>query len=84
MHRVLKPDGQLLFVEHEQAPEEHVRKWQDRLTPTWKRIGGGCHLNRPIRNLIEAAGFRVVRLETGYMQGPKPMSFIYEGRAVPG
>lgn len=83
MRRVLKPNGQLLFVEHGRAPEEHIRKWQDRLTPTWKRIGGGCHLNRPIQQLIESAGFSIAKLETGYMKGLKPMSFMYEGRARP-
>lgn len=83
MRRVLKSNGQLLFVEHGRAPEEHIRTWQDRLTPAWKRIGGGCHLNRPIRPLIESAGFSIEQLETGYMKGPKPMSFMYEGRARP-
>jgi ubiquinone/menaquinone biosynthesis C-methylase UbiE len=84
MRRVPKADGQLLFIEHGQAPEPRVREWQDRLTPVWKRIGGGCHLNRPIPSLIEGAGFGIARLETGYMQGPRPMSFIYEGRATAG
>lgn len=83
MRRALKSDGQLLFVEHGQAPEEQVRKWQDRLTPAWKCIGGGCHLNRPIGQLIESAGFHIEQLETGYMKGPKPMTFMYEGRARP-
>ena len=83
MRRVLKPTGQLLFVEHGQAPEERVRKWQDRLTPAWKCIGGGCHLNRPIAGLIESAGFSIAQLQTGYMKGPKPMTFMYEGRARP-
>ena len=84
MRRVLKPNGQLLFVEHGSAPEAGVRKWQDRLTPLWKRIGGGCHLNRPIRSLIEEAGFKMIRLDTGYADGPRPMAFFYEGCAVPG
>lgn len=83
MRRVLRPSGQLLFVEHGLAPDARVRKWQDWLTPAWKRIGGGCHLNRPIRDLIEHAGYRIERLETGYMKGPKPMTFMYEGRARP-
>jgi ubiquinone/menaquinone biosynthesis C-methylase UbiE len=83
MRRVLKPSGQLLFVEHGRAPEENVRKWQDRLTPVWKRVGGGCHLNRPILDLIEGAGFSIQQIDTGYMKGPKPMSFMYEGRARP-
>jgi ubiquinone/menaquinone biosynthesis C-methylase UbiE len=81
--RVLKPAGRLLFVEHGQAPDHGVRWWQDVLTPAWKRLGGGCHLNRPIGALIEGAGFRLERLETRYMRGPKPMTFMYEGSARP-
>jgi ubiquinone/menaquinone biosynthesis C-methylase UbiE len=84
VRRVLKPDGQLLFIEHGLAPEGTVRRWQDRLTPVWRRISGGCHLNRPIRDLIEQAGYRIARIETDYMEGPKPMAYLYQGRAVPG
>jgi ubiquinone/menaquinone biosynthesis C-methylase UbiE len=84
VRRVLRPGGRLLFVEHGLAPDEGVRWWQDRLTPAWKSISGGCHLNRPIQAMIEAAGFRVDRLETGYMPGLKPMTFMYEGSARPG
>jgi ubiquinone/menaquinone biosynthesis C-methylase UbiE len=83
MRRVLKPTGHLLFVEHGQAPDPNVRWWQDRLTPLWRRIGGGCHLNRAIRALIEETGFQFDRLETGYMRGPKPMTFMYQGSARP-
>lgn len=83
MRRVLKPGGRLLFVEHGRSPDARVRRWQDRLTPPWKRIGGGCHLNRAIGELIKGAGFRIERLETGYMKGPKPMTFMYEGSASP-
>jgi hypothetical protein len=81
MRRVLRPGGQLLFVEHGLSPDAGVRRWQDRLTPPWKFIAGGCHLNRPIRTLIESAGFRCDRMETGYMAGFKPMAYLYEGRA---
>ena len=81
MRRVLKPGGQLLFVEHGLAREESVRRWQDRLTPLWKRIGGGCHLNRPIAELIGRAGFEITGIETGYVKGPKPMTFTYQGCA---
>jgi ubiquinone/menaquinone biosynthesis C-methylase UbiE len=83
MKRVLKPSGQLLFVEHGLSPDEGVRKWQNRLNPVWKKIAGGCHLNRPIGDLIQSAGFRISRLSQGYMQGPKPMTFMYEGAARP-
>jgi len=81
MRRVLKPNGRLLFVEHGLSPDASVRRWQDRITPAWKRLGGGCHLNRNISELIERAGFTIERLATGYMKGPKPMTFMYEGRA---
>jgi ubiquinone/menaquinone biosynthesis C-methylase UbiE len=83
MRRVLRPGGQLLFVEHGLAPDEDVRRWQDRMTPAWKWISGGCHLNRPIRTLIENAGFRCDLIETGYAPGLKPMAFLDEGRAKP-
>ncbi len=83
VRRVLKVDGKLVFAEHGRAPEPSVVRWQNALTPVWKRIGGGCHLNRPIDELIAAAGFRVDGLTTGYMKGPKPMTFMYEGEASP-
>lgn len=83
MRRALKPGGRLLFVEHGRAPDPNVVWWQDWLTPIWKRVGGGCHLNRAIASLIENAGFRFERLDTGYMPGPKPMTFMYEGSARP-
>lgn len=83
MHRVLKPGGRLLFVEHGRAPDPNVVWWQDQLTPIWKRIGGGCHLNRAIGSLIEGAGFQFDRFQTSYMRGPKPMAFMYEGSARP-
>jgi ubiquinone/menaquinone biosynthesis C-methylase UbiE len=83
MRRVLKASGALLFVEHGRSRDPRVRRWQDRLTPVWKHLGGGCHLNRPIQELLEEAGFRIERIKTGYMKGPKPMTFMYEGRAQP-
>ncbi len=83
MHRVLRPTGRLLFIEHGRAPEPNVRWWQDHLTPAWKRIVGGCHLKRAIQNLIEAAGFQFDRFETGYMRGPKPLAFMSERTARP-
>ncbi len=81
--RVLKATGRLLFVEHGLAPEQNVQKWQNRLTPVWMKIGGGCHLNRPIAQIIETAGFAIERLETGYLPGPKFLAFLSEGSARP-
>lgn len=81
--RVLKPGGRLLFVEHGLAPTPLVAAWQRRLTPCWKVIAGGCHIDREIDALIREAGFRIDRLDTGYMPGPKPWTFMYQGSAVP-
>src|SRR6266545_5544653 len=81
MRRVLKPDGRLLFVEHGRAPDAGVRWVQDRLTPAWRHLSGGCHLNRDIGGLIEAAGFHIERLDTGYMHRRNPLAFMYEGSA---
>jgi len=83
MRRVLKPGGRLLFVEHGRAPEPGVARWQDRLDPLWRRIAGGCHLNRKIDDLLVDAGFRIDRVDTGYIPGPRIMSFLYEGAATP-
>ena len=84
IRRVLKPEGELLFAEHGRAPDSDVIVWQDRLTPIWKRIGGGCHLNRKVDDLIQAAGFHLERLNAGYQKfAPRPFSFFYEGIARP-
>ena len=83
MHRVLKVGGRLLVVEHGRAPEPRVARWQDRLDPFWQRLSGGCHLNRKIDDLLSDAGFRIDRLETGYIPGPRIMTFFYEGAARP-
>jgi hypothetical protein len=83
MRRVLKIGGRLLFVEHGRAPEKSVACWQDRLDPFWHRVSGGCHLNRKIDDLLSHAGFRIDRLETGYIPGPRLMTFFYEGAAMP-
>ncbi|HKY22968.1 MAG TPA: class I SAM-dependent methyltransferase [Vicinamibacterales bacterium] len=81
VRRVLKADGRLLFAEHGLSREANVAQWQNRLTPVWKRIGGGCHLNRPIDQLIRESGFDVEQIQTGHMKGLKPMTFMFEGVA---
>ena len=79
--RLLKPDGRLLFLEHGRAPDRRVVAWQDRLTPFWKSIAGGCHLNRKVDELITAAGFQIAELKTFYLPGPRPMTYTYQGLA---
>jgi len=70
-----------LCVEHGRAPESRVAAWQDRLTPLWKRIGGGCHLNRKVDALLTEAGFTIDELRTAYLPGPRPMTYTYQGFA---
>ena len=81
--RVLKPTGRLIFVEHGRSSDPSVVVWQDRITPMWKQIGGGCHLNRKIDDLITGAGFQIVELRTNYIPGPRPMTYTYQGFAHP-
>ncbi len=81
MRRVLKPGGRLLFCEHGLAPDLPVLRWQHRLTPLWKPLAGGCHLNRDIPALLSAAGFHIGALDTRYLKGPKPMTYVYSGWA---
>jgi ubiquinone/menaquinone biosynthesis C-methylase UbiE len=85
MRRVMKPSGRMIFCEHGEAPDAGVRRWQERLTPVWKRIGGGCHLGRAIPSLIADAGFRVESLETMYLPDtPRFAGFNYWGSATKG
>ncbi len=82
MKRVLKPKGQILFCEHGAAPDPAVLKWQNRINPIWKRVGGGCNLNRDIPQLFLEAGFHIPNLQTMYLPGWRPACFNYWGNAV--
>jgi ubiquinone/menaquinone biosynthesis C-methylase UbiE len=81
MKRVLKPGGRLLFVEHGHSPDPQVQVWQRRINPVWRRVAGGCNLNRRMDELITAGGFNIVQLQTMYLPGPRPMTYTYEGSA---
>lgn len=81
MHRVLRPDGDLVFCEHGVAPDESVRKWQNRINPIWRRLGGGCHLNRDIPAMLEGSGFHIDTVDSMYLPGLRPMTFNYWGAA---
>ena len=84
MRRVLKPGGRLVFCEHGKAPDETVRRWQHRLNPLWRRIGGGCNLDRDIPALIEGSGFRIDSLDSMYLpKTPRLAGFNYWGSASP-
>jgi len=81
MRRVLKPGGNLYFIEHGRAPDPNVIRWQHRLEPLWKKIGGGCHLSRRADELIGDAGFRLTTCASGYEPGPKFAAFMIHGIA---
>lgn len=67
MRRVLKPTGKLIFCEHGAAPDAHILRWQQRITPLWKHVAGGCRLDRNIPSEIEAGGFTLTSLEQMYL-----------------
>ena len=84
IRRVLKPGGTALFLEHGGAPDAGVAKWQRRIEPVWKRIGGNCHLTRPISDAYARAGFAVDRQAAAYIpKTPRPFGWYEYGAARP-
>ena len=82
LRRVLKPGGTLHFVEHGLAPDEPVRRWQRRFEPVQKRVFGGCHLTRPVVEMLEGAGFTITELDVYYEEGsPKALGANSRGVA---
>jgi len=77
LRRVLKPGGTLHFVEHGLAPDERVRRWQQRLEPVQKRVFGGCHLSRPIVDLLTTAGFTITELDVFYQKAAPKFEAAY-------
>ena len=74
MAKVLRPGGKLLFCEHGMAPDASVRKWQDRINPVWRKIAGGCNLNRDIPMLLSESGFAVGEMESMYLPNTPRMA----------
>jgi ubiquinone/menaquinone biosynthesis C-methylase UbiE len=83
MRRVLKQDGQLIFIEHGGSPDPGVARVQRGLEPMWKRIGGGCHLTRRPDQLLDASGFSIESMAQGYEPGPRFATYMYHGVATP-
>jgi ubiquinone/menaquinone biosynthesis C-methylase UbiE len=82
IRRVLRPGGLFHFVDHGRSPDRRIASWQDRLTPLQRRVAGGCHLNRPIDQLIRNSGLELIRLENYYAKGPRPFGYMFEGVAA--
>lgn len=83
INRILKPGGELIFCEHDRAPDDFISKWQDSVTPAWTKVSGGCHLNRDISKLINKSGFKTVKYDEQYSSPLKLISFNYRGIAIP-
>lgn len=82
IHRVLRPGGRLHFVEHGRSPDATVARWQDRLTPLQRRVAGGCHLNRPIDELVAHSGLHLSQMTNYYLKGPRSFGYMFEGVAT--
>jgi len=82
IRRALRPGGRFYFCEHGAAPDAPVLRWQNRLDRLWAHVSGGCHLNRPIPQLLEAAGRRLVELEAAYLPGWRLASYNSWGAAA--
>jgi ubiquinone/menaquinone biosynthesis C-methylase UbiE len=80
IRRVLKSGGELLFIEHGLSPDPGVARWQRRLTPVWRPLAGGCHLDRPMATLLGGV-FPAAEIRTFYLQGPRILTYMYEGCA---
>jgi ubiquinone/menaquinone biosynthesis C-methylase UbiE len=82
VRRVLRPGGTFRFVEHGRSPDPGVSRWQDRLDGLQQRVAGGCHLTRPIDEMVVGAGFTLDRLDTYQAPGqPRPWGHTFEGVA---
>ena len=83
IRRVLKTGGEFLFLEHGLAPEPSVARWQRRLTPIQRRLGGGCHLDRDTVRLLTVSGLRPAVHDHYYLRRvPRFAGYMTEGYAV--
>lgn len=82
IRRVVRPGGRFHFLEHGLSPDDSVARWQRRIDPVQSRVADGCHLTRDIAELVRAAGFEIEHIESRYGEGPKPWTWMTEGRVI--
>lgn len=82
IHRVLKPGGELHFLEHGLSPDASTARWQNRLDRFEQLIADGCRLTRDPVAMISAEGFEMIWSEQRYARGPRPWSYFSIGVAV--
>ena len=83
IRRVLKDNGKMIFCEHGEAPDQNIRKWQNRINPLWGKLAGGCNINRKIPSLIQESGFDIIEMEEMYLPNtPRIAGYNYWGYAV--
>jgi ubiquinone/menaquinone biosynthesis C-methylase UbiE len=83
LHRLLRPGGLFLFIEHGLSPAPKIAKWQHRLTPIQKRLAGNCHLDRDVEALLQASPLTPETCETFYLPDtPRLLGYTYRGSAV--
>jgi ubiquinone/menaquinone biosynthesis C-methylase UbiE len=81
VRRVLRPGGDLIVVEHGLAPDASTRRWQHRITPLWRRVAGGCRLDRDVGEILRAADFATDQVDAAYTDGASWLSYTYQGIA---
>lgn len=82
MHRVLKPGGRYIFIEHGRADTARTARWQDRINPIWCKLMDGCNINRPMNQLVEQGGFELTALNRFRSSGPGIAAHMYRGVAT--
>jgi ubiquinone/menaquinone biosynthesis C-methylase UbiE len=84
VRRVLRPDGQLLFIEHVRSDDPSSARWQDRLHPVWKPFALGCHCNRDTLGNLQEAGWAIASLQRFEWRGmPSIVRPVVAGTARP-
>jgi SAM-dependent methyltransferase len=83
VHRVLRPGGRFIFLEHGLSGDPRVRKWQKRLNPIQRLLGDGCRLDLDVPALVASRPFADIRVDRFEMEGvPRTHGTLYRGVAT--